>query len=219
MPVTEFAILPLKHPLTENSTIPPALLQKLQIAREVLEEASKYKFYYFQQIEDPSTMYIIGKWDSPEAHYTFLASPENQKLLELFKEDIYIEETNGKIMQMWHLDDDVFAVPSGAEWVFTAPVISCNRHFVPKKNKPSFIEKFNEIRGLLEKYTKPYGVVGGWRIEKEDEEKEEWVLFSGFESVDHHMEFAKTDGFAKYREIVGFVSAFELKHLRAVVGL
>ena len=55
--------------------------------------------------------------------------------------------------------------------------------------------------------------MGGWRIEKEDGEKEEWVLFSSLESVDNHMEFAK------YREIVDFVSGFEVKHLRAVEGL
>jgi hypothetical protein len=73
--------------------------------------------------------------------------------------------------------------------------------------------------GLLEDFTKPYGVVGGWRIEREDEEKEEWVLFSGFESVDNHIEFAKTKGFEKYREIMGFVSGFEVKHLRAFKAL
>jgi hypothetical protein len=113
----------------------------------------------------------------------------------------------------------VFAVPSGAEWVFTAPAISCIRHLVPKEKKAGFIEEFNEVRGLLEDFTKPYGVVGGWRIEKEDEEREEWVLFSGFESVENHTEFAKTEGIVKYREIVGFASGFEVKHPRAAEGL
>jgi len=219
MPVTEFAILPLEHPLTENSTIPSPLLQKLRTARTVLENASKYKFHYFQQIETPSIIYIIGKWDSPQSHYAFLPSPENQELLQLLKEDVYVEERNGQKMQMWHLNEDVFEVPSGTEWPFAARVISCDRHFIPKDKKSGFVEKFNDVRGLLEDYTKPYGVVGGWRIEKEDVETEEWVLFSGFESVDNHMEFAKTEGFTKYREILGFVSGFELKHLRAVEGL
>lgn len=137
----------------------------------------------------------------------------------MFQEDVHIEGKDEEKMQMWHLDHDVFAAaPSGAEWVFAAPVVSCNRHFVPKEKKTSFIEKLNEVRGLLEDFTKPYGVVGGWRIEKEAEEKEEWVLFSGFDSVENHMEFAKTEGFAKYREIVGFVSGFEVKHLKAVEG-
>jgi heme-degrading monooxygenase HmoA len=220
MPVTEFAILPLTHPLTEeNSTLPSAVTQKLQTAKSVLEQASKYKFHFFQQIEDPSTIYIIGKWDSPETHYAFLPSAKNQKLLELFKEDVHIEEKDGKKMQMWHLDHDVLDIPSGAESVFKAPIISCNRHFVPKEKKTGFNEKFSEVRGLLEDFTKPYDVVGGLRIEREDEEKEEWVLFSGFRSVDNHMEFAKTKGFEKYREIVGFVSGFEVKHLRAVGAL
>jgi hypothetical protein len=37
--------------------------------------------------------------------------------------------------------------------------------------------------------------------------------------MDHHMGFAKTEGFAKYREIAGFVEGFEARHLRAVEGL
>jgi heme-degrading monooxygenase HmoA len=221
MPVTEFAILPLTRSLTkDNPTLPETLIDKLRIAKTVLEQASKYKFHYFQQIEDPSIVYIIGKWDSPEAHYAFLPSAENQKLLELFKEDIIMDgEDEEKKMQMWHLDNDVFAVASNTEWVFNAPVISCNRHFVPKEQKSDFIEQFNEVKGILEEFTKPYGVVGGWRIEKEAEEKEEWVLYSGFESVDNHMQFAKTGGFEKYREIVRFVAGFQLKHLRAIKGL
>jgi heme-degrading monooxygenase HmoA len=150
MPVTEFAILPLTYPLTkENSTLPSVVIQKLQTAKSVLEQASKYKFHFFQQIEDPSTIYIIGKWDSPEAHYAFLPSAENQKLLELFKEDVHIEERDGKGMQMWHLDHDVFDIPSSAEWVFKAPVISYNRHFVPKEKKTGFNEKFSEVRGAV----------------------------------------------------------------------
>ncbi|KAE9366176.1 hypothetical protein N431DRAFT_91180 [Stipitochalara longipes BDJ] len=219
MPVTELAIIPFNHSLDKKHQALPSttLVQKLQTAKAVLEKASNYNFHYFQQIEDPSILYIVGKWESPEAHYAFLPSSENQKLLEILKGDI--DDKNGKKMQMWHLDHDVFTVPSGTEWVFTAPVISCNRHFVPKEKRPGFIEKFSQVRGLLEEYTKPYGVVGGWRIEKEDGEKEEWVLFSGFESVENHMKFAKTEGFAKYREIVGFVSGFEVKHLKTVEGL
>jgi hypothetical protein len=45
------------------------------------------------------------------------------------------------------------------------------------------------------------------------------VLFSGFESVVNHTEFAKTEGIVKYREIVGFASGFEVKHPRAAEGL
>ncbi len=95
---------------------------------------------------------------------------------------------------MWHLDHDVFDVAANAKRVFKAPIISCSRHFVPKVDKSGFIEK-------------------------EDEEKEEWVFFSGFESVENHMEFANTEGFGKYSEIMGLVSGFEFKHLKGVEGL
>ncbi|CZR57917.1 uncharacterized protein PAC_07807 [Phialocephala subalpina] len=214
MPVTEFAILPLTHSLTKESpTLPSGLIEKLKKAKTVLETASKFPFRFSQQVEDPSIIYIIGRWDSPEAHGKFLPSKENQELLEMFKDDILTEhEDPGKKMQMYHLDVDVFE--KGEERsVFTAPTISCNRHFVPKDKREGFERKFGEVKGLLEKFTKPFQVVGGWRIE-ESEDKEEWVLFSGFESVGHHMEFAKTEGFTKYREIVGFVEGFEVRHLR-----
>jgi len=221
MTVTELAIIPLTHNLTkENSNLPESLKQKFISAKLVLEKASGHKFYFFQQVEDPSIIYILGSWESPQAHATFLPSAENQQLLELFQDDIIAEEKDGKKVVMWHLDADVFsAVNEGDKSVFTAPVISLNRHFVPEDKQAGFIKKFDEVKGLLEDFTKPYQVVGEWRIEKEAEGKEEWDLFSGFESVENHHEFAKTEGFARYREIVEFVEGFEVRHLRRVEGL
>jgi hypothetical protein len=60
-------------------------------------------------------------------------------------------------------------------------------------------------------------VAGGWRMEKEIESKEEWVLFSGFDSVEHHQGFAKTDEFQRYRSIVEYVDSFEVKHMRRLL--
>ena len=45
------------------------------------------------------------------------------------------------------------------------------------------------------------------------------VLLSGFESVEHHMGFAKTKEFEKYKGIVEFVEGFELRHLRKIGGI
>lgn len=59
----------------------------------------------------------------------------------------------------------------------------------------------------------------GWRIEKESDEKEEWALFSGFENVAHHMAYAETNDFGKYKEIAGFVEGFEVRHLQCIEGL
>jgi hypothetical protein len=120
---------------------------------------------------------------------------------------------------MWHLSTNIFLPSPNLKAVLSAQTISLNRHFVPSSKRSLFSQKFSEVKGILEDYTKPYQVVGGWRIEKEGEEKEEWVLFSGFEDVEHHMAFAKTEEFEKYREIVGCVEGFEVRHLRGIEGL
>ncbi|KAH8598121.1 hypothetical protein B0O99DRAFT_539224 [Bisporella sp. PMI_857] len=216
MAVTELAIIPLSHPLTEANP----LIQKLKVAKSVLETKSGYPFHYFQQIEDPSIIYTLGKWDSVAAHAAFLPSAENQDLLRLLKDDI--SASIDRQMKMWHLDGDIFSVKEGERDVLQAPTVSLSRHFVPIEKKAGFMNKFVEVKGLLEDYTTTLKVVGGWRIEKEsigDEEREEWALFSGFDSVEAHMGFAKTKGFEKYREIVEFVESFEVRHLARIEGL
>lgn len=223
MPVSEIAVLPLSQPITkDNPTLPESIIQKLRQAKEVLQTASSYPFRIFQQIEDPSTVYILGLWDSVAAHTTFLASPENQGLLDLFKDDISF--VGDRPLTMWHLEGDFFALDplSELKLVFTAPAVSYTRHFVPVEKKEEFDSKFQEVRGILEAYTKPFKAVGGWRIEKEEvdgKDREEWALFSGYCSPDHHASFAKTEPFEKYKEIVSFIEGFDVKHLKVIEGL
>lgn len=129
-----------------------------------------------------------------------------------------------KKMSMWHLDDiDVDHVFGPAEReeisVFEAPVITCSRHVVPVNKKEEFGRIIHLMKALLGEVTTPYKAVGGWRIEKESEEKDQYVLFS---SADQHMVFdnSKTDGLAyMYRGIVDLVAGFEVKHLRTIEGL
>jgi len=110
---------------------------------------------------------------------------------------------------MYHLDLDM-----GVEKIpVDAPVVSINRHFVKGGRKDEFRGCFDGVKGLLEEYTKPKPIAGGWRIEKE-EGKEEFVLFSGFEGVESHYGFAKTEEFERYKAITGFVDGFEVRHLR-----
>ncbi|KAH8804639.1 hypothetical protein F5884DRAFT_680955 [Xylogone sp. PMI_703] len=214
MTVTEFAILHLSTPPQEGK-LPAAFLERLTTAKQVLDKASGYNFHFFQQVEDPSLVYIIGRWESVAAHGVFLPSDENKRLLDLLKDDIDIPS-----IILYHLETDVYDISEEADkkQVFEAPTISCNRHFVPAAKKEGFIKTFQEVKGLLQDFTNPFKVIGSWRIEKESEDKEEWVLFSGFNSVEHHYEFPKTEEFAKYREIVNFVDGFEVKHLKSIPG-
>jgi len=154
-------------------------------------------------------IYILGTWHSVAAHHDFIAREKNKMSLELLKDQI-IMEGEKKIM-LFHLEGQLLAKGNGGEKLcFDAPVLSCNRHFVPKAKKEGFASKFGEVKGLLEEYTKPYAVKGGWRIEEESGKKEEWILFSGSESVEAR-------SFGKYWQIVEFVETFEAG-LRIEIG-
>ncbi|KAH7336528.1 hypothetical protein BKA65DRAFT_563654 [Rhexocercosporidium sp. MPI-PUGE-AT-0058] len=99
----------LREPPRSCLTIPDNIFVKLRTSHEVLERVSGHRFRFFQQIQDPSIIHIVGKWDSTEAHAAFIASPENQRLLELFGDDV---RTEGSMpMEMYHLDTDVFDYP------------------------------------------------------------------------------------------------------------
>lgn len=204
MTVTELAILHVL-PIGDTKGPSPELLARLKRARQVLETSSGYSFSFLQQIEDPNVLYIIGAWSTPAAHEAFLPSPQNQALLDSIKGHIDTEE-----MLMYHLDLDATVTPLPLD----APAISINRHFIKNGQRMAFQKQFDEVKPLLQDYIRPRPVAGGWRIEKETEDKEEWVLFSGFDSVEHHSGFARTDEFQRYRSIVEYVDSFEVKHMR-----
>jgi quinol monooxygenase YgiN len=205
MAVTELAILPLIPNVLVSS---PAPVENLKRAKQVLESSSGYNFNFFQQIEDSAVLYIIGAWSSTAAHEAFLPSSQNQSLVDSVKG--YIDTEN---ILMYHLGLDAEATPLPID----APTISINRHFIKNGQREAFQKRFEEVEVLLQDYTRPRHVAGGWRMEKEIESKEEWVLFSGFDSVEHHQGFAKTDEFQRYRSIVEYVDSFEVKHMRRLL--
>ncbi|KAG8990490.1 hypothetical protein FRB94_013354 [Tulasnella sp. JGI-2019a] len=207
MPVLEFAILHLLSPTsTTPQPLPSELRTNLRRHHDIQSEASKHPVIHLRQLEDPKILYVIGMWDSVEAHATHIQGKANQELVESMKEQVDLAN-----MVYFHLD-----VESAADvWKglpLNAPAISINRHNVKPGKREEFKATFDEVKHLLEEYTQPRGILGGWRIEKETPEKDEWVLFSGFDSVDHRFGFAKTEVFERYRAIAQFCEGFALKH-------
>ncbi|CAD6441901.1 c14056da-f1eb-42eb-b886-77d1f9d946b2 [Sclerotinia trifoliorum] len=209
MPCTELALLPLTTPLS------PHLIPKLQIAKHVLETAAGYPCYFYQQVENPSYIYIVGTWDSPQHHERFIPSVQNL----------------GRGIRMWHLQCDALLslrlgidkepeeADSKKKSPFSAPIISCTRYFITSSNKEGFREKFDSVKHVLADEVREYEIEGGWRIEKEAEDKEEWVMFCGWKSVERHLGFGKKEGFREWRGIVDWVDGFEVRHLRRIEGL
>lgn len=221
MAVTEVAILHLQPGAICDT--PERLQQCLQEAKRVQEHASGYPAYYFQQIEETNVLYIVGSWASTAAHFEHLPSQANQNVLASLEG---LLETGEGAMVMFHLDVDVTAeLTAGkkiADELLRAPVVSVERYHVKDGGREAFECRMGEVKPLLEGFTAGRPVVGGFRIEKETvesgvgaaTEREEWVLLSGFKSVEHHQDFSKSKDWEKYSTIMDVADGFEIKHMR-----
>jgi heme-degrading monooxygenase HmoA len=166
MAVTELATLPLTRGTLASS---PELLTGLYKAKVLMETQSGFKFNFSKQVEDPTLIYIVGAWSSPLAHQTYIQTSENKAVVQSLQAQVDIE---GIIMYHVELDPDDAPLP------LDAPVISVNKHFIKAGQRQAFEREFGQVQHLLQNYTKPRPTAAGWRIEKESDDKEEWILFS-----------------------------------------
>lgn len=95
----------------------------------------------------------------------------------------------------------------------SAPVIRVARCFIEKENKEEFDRLFKAGLSDLEKFTAPHPCFGGWRIDKEGED-EEFVLLSGWNSVEHHHEFYKSELSKEFAKTRSVIKNTEVKHVR-----
>lgn len=212
MPVTELAIIRLAPGVSiANKSFRDKLLRSKEVMENALNLTGR-RFVYYQGVEDPQVIYLLGDWQSPEEHWKeFIPSAENQGLLEMLKDDFDIAT-----IEMYHVDTPIVNVPTGTE------VMSIGWHRVRAQDKEAFETRFAECKQWLDHYvsqdTKPGG---GWRIEKaagrQEEEEEEWVLFCGWKTVEEHKGFSSTEDFNKYSRIRDFVQEFNVKHGQRII--
>lgn len=186
MAVTELAILPLKPNISLTN---PSLRAKLLRAKQVMENAlgiSGRHFTYYQGIEDPTTIYLLGDWQSPSEHWEqFIPSAENRGLLELLKDDFDIPR-----IQMYHVDVPNSKVPADSE------IIRIGWFRVKTKDKARFEEQAAHNKWLsTDHLATGKGTGGGWRIEKSDdmENEEQWVQFWGVDRKEEQRGSVRTD--------------------------
>lgn len=204
MTITELALLRLLPPTLADDA---PLRSKLSHAKAVMENYTGNRFYYLQQVEDPSLLYIVGEWESLDQHMNdFIPSAENQALLESLKDDLTVD-------WLIHFDSSPSALPISESKSPDLRVFSVNRHFVKEGEKDGFQETFDTNRHYLQDFITEGTIGGGWRVDKE-EGKEEFILFSPWTAVDQHFAFAKTDGFTKYGKIKDFIDGAEIKHAK-----
>ncbi|OCT53294.1 EH domain binding protein epsin 2 [Cladophialophora carrionii] len=208
MPVTELARLSLQSG-TEASS--PALLTNLAKAKEAMMEASGFEFWYYHCVEDPRIIFILGAWPSVEFHMQeFIPSQPNQELLALLKDQLTVD-------WMFHLDIDQVTHPLP----LSRDMVAIVRHFMKDGDKEAFRSTFEAEKYQLESFVGQARALGGWRIDigydpsaESGNRKEEFVLFTAWDSVEHHDQFANTEGFQKYRQIRNNIDGAEIKHAK-----
>ena len=210
MAITEVALLHLSSGLTiENGD----LRAKLAHAKKVMQHYTTRTFYYLEQIEDPSYIYIIGEWDSLEQHLDhFIPGQENQAVLKSLKDEVSVN-------WLIHIDAPHTNLPlpknntertraHNGELVW-----SIVRHFVRESEKDSFKQALKANKHHLQEFVTEGTIGGGWRVDAQDPEAE-FVLVCPWTRVEQHSEFAETEGFVKYGQIREYITGAEIKHAR-----
>jgi quinol monooxygenase YgiN len=210
MTITEVALLHLASSVTiEDANLRSVLAQ----AKAVMQDYTGNTFYYFQQIEDPSYVYIFGEWESLDQHMNhFIPSAANQALLESLKDKATVDwllhaNVAHADLPLPRTDDEMAEARRGER------VLSVGRHFVKEGKKEAFQKTIEANKHYLQDYITKGTMGGGWRIDVEGG-KDEWVLLCPFTNVQQHLDFAKTEAFEHYAQIRDYIDGAEIKHAK-----
>jgi heme-degrading monooxygenase HmoA len=171
MPVLEILQLQLAPGVSPDD---PTIIQNMVSVRTALRErVYNTNSRCYQCIEDPTLIYIFGIWPDLETHQAFIDSPLKSEILAL-------QQDQTKFKWMLHIElDDIKLLP------FDAPVMNIAKLHVKTEHVTEYYEVQKKHEPLLVEATKPYNVVTAWRCDSEDG-KHEYVVLSGWESVEAH---------------------------------
>ncbi|KAF3056495.1 hypothetical protein GL218_09485 [Daldinia childiae] len=168
----------------------------------------------FRQIEDPSVTLLTAHWESVSQHGLWLASTENKTVYPALKEHFTLEKT-----VVSHLENAEFfdaSGPNGDISLLKSPIVSLSAVTVPAEKRKAFEQAWTENKHLLEGYT-PL-IKSGWRIEKEDENLEQFILSCSWPSVEKHIEFAGGKDFPQFSAaLLSLAQGTDLKHYERIL--
>ncbi|KAI0883207.1 uncharacterized protein GGS22DRAFT_168122 [Annulohypoxylon maeteangense] len=168
----------------------------------------------FQQVEDPSIYLLTAHWESVDQHKVWLESDENKTVFPGLKDHFQLEKTS-----FFHYDVEIFTPKANSDIpLLKSPLFSLTRVAIAAGDRGTFDQGWNEVKGIAEKFVKPYTVQHGWRIEKEDEALEEFVLTCGWPSVERHGEFPTAEGFEKLSDtITPYIKTRNVVHYKRIL--
>ena len=173
MTIIELAAIKLKPGISIDD---PQLLKSLVKTKQIIEDYNHLTHVFYSQVEDPTVLYVIGSWESPDQHSKgFSGSPGQMEILELGKEYL------SGISWMHYIDVELPKLP------LDAPILTIRRYFVkPGVEKQSFVEACKLGRRKLKELAQ--GSVGAWNLPKDEQEKNVCVQFAGWKSLEDERE-------------------------------
>lgn len=214
MPVTELACLRLKNNLPLTHPTNETFYTKLQHGMKAQAEYTNAHAHILSQIEDPSYIYILGRWESATQHMEqWIPSPKNQEIMAGLAKDI-------ELVWIQHLDLDpnLSAAEDGYVIPYNAPAVGIGRCFISSGCREGFERTFAATRHYVKEFKRLREVVGAWRVDREVDEqanpKDEFVLFSGWENIHEHEEFRESEGFKEFGKLKALIDIMDVKHAK-----
>jgi hypothetical protein len=202
MSVLEICQLKVKDNISPSDSSIIASLQKVRT--ELKERVHPTNSRFFQTIEDPTLIYILGTWPSVAKHQTFLSSPEKPQILDA-------QQNLLDFNWMLHIPlDNMSSLP------LDAPVVAIARAHVKGGEHVTAHKKITgKYRDKLDERTKPHKVVEGWRVDEEPG-KQENVVITGWKSREDHLEFSAglREKYADYAALNKHWEKVEAHHMR-----
>lgn len=169
----------------------------------------------FQQVEDPSVIFATAQWASPEEHWAWVGSEENKAVMAQLLPYIHAEGDKKPIV--FHIEGVIFDGSESKASLLDSAVVSVSRLSVEPDKKQEYWAGHNANKNALEDFAAPHPAAYGWRIEKEDEQTEEFLIFCGWDSVDRHNEFPKAEGFSKMLDVMKLTKSYDGKHYKRIL--
>ena len=174
----------------------------------------------FEQVEDPAKLMITAKWASVEAHWQWIESEENKRAMGAMES--YGVSKNPTDIDLFHLDADIFdsaPVEAAGETIalLDSPIIAVDRLFLDPAKKDEFANRLAAVDATLRENSRPFVVRGGWRVDVGPGGRQEYVLVSGWESVDKHLECNPLTQLPESGAFKPLVAEVNTKHYRRIL--
>ena len=174
----------------------------------------------FQRVDEPTEILITARWESVAAHWNWIKSEENVKVMDTLGK--YISQEHKDDLTLLHVGGDHFGEPpaeSLGEMVplLDSPIISIDRMMVDGGKKVAFAREVDRLQDSLRALAVPHMVRGSWRQDTESDEKHEYVVVGGWQPLGGHTEVVRPPRFVQFEVIRPLATTWTTRHYRRLL--